>query len=74
MACDSDETSYNSVLHKIVEALRYTERASSKRESVHDHGCDVPMRLSGRPDTWVDIDWQPESQTAILAIKVTGLH
>ena len=73
MACGGDETLYNSVLHKITEALRYTERASSRDETGHNRGCDVPMRLSGRPDTWVDVEWQPEAQTAILAFKVTGL-
>ncbi|CAK0785161.1 hypothetical protein CVIRNUC_008367 [Coccomyxa viridis] len=73
MACDGDETLYNSVLHKITEALRHTERASSRDDPVHDRGCDVPMRLSGRPDTWVDVEWQPEAQTAILAFKGPGL-
>ena len=61
----------NSVLHKLVEALQYTERACNTDVSGYGRGqMGAPLRLSGRPGTWVDIHWQEETHATILAFKV----
>ena len=64
-----DNHQRNSVLHKLVEALHYTERACSTDGSGYGR-LGAPMRLSGRPGTWVDVQWQEETNTIILAFKV----
>lgn len=65
MGSRTEELPYNSVLHKIVQGLRYTERAWASDEPGQSH-----MRLTGRPETWVDINWQQETHTVALAFRV----
>ena len=66
-----DDHQRNSVLHKLVEALQYTERACNTDVSGYGRGqMGAPLRLSGRPGTWVDIQWQEETHATILAFKV----
>jgi len=70
---NSKEAQRNPVLHKVVQALHYTERAWNPDVSDYAHGrgqIGTPMRLSGRPQTWADIRWQQDTHTAVLAFKV----
>ena len=71
METTSQDTQRNAVLYKIVQGLQHVERAWFTDATGFGRGQrGASLRLSGRPDTWVDVEWQDDTHTTVLAFKV----
>ena len=72
METTAQQPQRNSVLYKIVQALQHVERAwDTDATGFGRDRTGTSMRLSGRPDTWVDIEWHDDTHTVFLAFKVS---